>query len=297
MKILQHNVSLKPMTSYRIGGISRYYARVQTVAEIRMVLRWLHDTGAGLFVLGKGTNILVSDRGWPGLVMDMTGYSGMTFRNNHVSCRGGARLTTLTREAVRRGLGGIEELAGIPGTVGGACIMNAGAFGQTIADCIETVFGIDIDSEYEWTLRRDQIWFGYRQTSLARRRCIVLGADLLLHTDSRDRLYEVFTRTHQKRRDKQPLDYPNCGSVFKRPEGLFAGTLIEQCGCKGLRIGDAMVSTKHANFIVNVGDATAEDVRNLIAQVQHRVFSERGVLLEPEVLFVGEFDSALAAPK
>ncbi len=293
---IEQQVSLAGCTSFRIGGPAHYYVRVAAESDVIEALAWAADRGLRTFVLGRGTNVLISDRGWPGLVLDTTGMNAITWDEDTAWCAGGALLHAFVKEAVDRGLAGVEYLAGIPGAVGGGVVMNAGAFGQNISDCLLYAEGIDMTGGECWRRPREELQFGYRHSSLKEGAHIVTKACFLLprgdaQTPGR------FRETLRRRAAKQPLDLPNCGSVFKRPAGDYAGRLIEKNRCMGLSVGGAMVSRKHANFIVNTGNACAEDVRRLIAAIQQRVFESDQTFLEPEVLFVGEFDHDLFAPE
>lgn len=293
MNSIEQNIPLKDKTSFRIGGPARFYTRVNTEKEIGEVVSWANENNKPVFILGKGSNILISDNGWPGLTLDISEYSAISWDGSFAFCQSGAPLHTLVKEAVDRGLCGIEQLAGIPGSVGGALIMNAGAFKQTVSDCLVSVKGIDCSNYKMWELEKKEIDFGYRTSSFKEMDTIFLGANFHFEEGDKDNLKSVYRDILQRRNEKQPLDKPNCGSVFKNPEGNYAAALIEKCGLKGHHIGGAMVSEKHANFIVNVSDASASDVRKLIAFIQEKVFREQGILLEPEVVFVGEFDDPL----
>lgn len=294
---IQENVSLRNKTTYRIGGPARYYCIVRHDSDVHEAIVWAHEHNQPLFVLGRGSNILVSDSGWNGLVIDMSKFSSIRWKNTTVESQGGALLHTLVKQSVERGFAGMEELAGIPGTIGGGLIMNAGAFNQTIAGCVLWVKGINLNDATLWHQPQERIVFGYRSSSLKEQKsALILGAQFQFTEGRRDAVRDIYSSILRSRNRKQPVDLPNCGSVFKRPEGNFAGALIEQCGFKGYTIGGARVSEKHANFIVNVNDASAQDVRKMIATIQKRVFEERGVCLEPEVIFVGEFDTPLFEP-
>jgi UDP-N-acetylmuramate dehydrogenase len=295
MQILE-NVPLASRTTYRIGGPARYCAQPTTSEEIHQILLFARERLLPVFLLGKGSNLLVSDSGWPGLVIDLTAWNDILWDESGVSCASGALLHTLVRESVERGLCGMAQLAGIPGTIGGGVIMNAGAFEQTLSECLQWVEGIDLTNSTPWRLSREQCGFGYRTSVLQHQPQLILQARFSLPVDGQGTAKAVYSETLRKRKEKQPLDLPNCGSVFKRPAGDYAGRLIQASGLIGLRVGDAMVSPKHANFIVNTGNARAADVRRLIITIQQRVYGEHGVLLEPEVIFVGEFEEPLFRP-
>ena len=297
MNSIEQNIPLKDKTSFRIGGPARFYVKVDTESEVGEVLSWAHENNEPVFILGKGSNILVSDNGWTGLVLDMSEYSAISWDGSFALCQSGAPLHNLVKETVERGLSGIGRLAGIPGSVGGALVMNAGAFKQAVSDCLVSVKGIDCSNYKIWELEKSEIAFGYRTSSFKEKRTILLEAKFHFEEGDKDNLKSIYRDILQKRNEKQPLDKPNCGSVFKNPEGNYAAALIEKCGLKGHRIGGAMVSEKHANFIVNVSDASASDVRKLIAYIQERVYQGHGILLEPEVIFVGEYKEPLFVKK
>ncbi|MBD3393217.1 MAG: UDP-N-acetylmuramate dehydrogenase [Chitinivibrionales bacterium] len=297
MQSVTSTVPLGEKTSFKIGGPAAWYAAPGSPGEVEELVLWAKGRSLPILVLGNGSNLLVSDAGWPGLAVDMSAaLKNSCWHDACVDCDPGIRLSTLVRQAVERELSGLECLAGIPGTVGGALAMNAGAFGQEISACVEYVDTVHPGTGMRARHQLPEMEFGYRHSSLQRDGVLIVGARLCMKPGDGKALKETYERTLRKRRDKQPLDLPNCGSVFKRPKGGFAGALIEQCGLKGLREGGAEVSARHANFIVNRGDACAEDVRRLIAGIQRRVHEETGVLLEPEVVFAGEFATPLYEP-
>jgi len=296
MKLIQENVSLKDKTSYKIGGPARFYAQVKTQNDIQDALLWALKNNQSVFLLGKGSNILISDDGWQGLVIDISKYTAVTWNDSHVECQSGLLLHTLVKESVDRGLTGMEKLAGIPGSIGGGLIMNAGAFGQNISDYLDHVSGIDRTEITVWSRNKAEISFEYRASSLKQMNSVIVGASFALKTGDKEEILNTYYHTLQERNKKQPLNKPSCGSVFKRPEGMFAGELIEKCGLKGHSLGGATISPKHANFIVTSEDATASDVRRLIVFVQECVFKKYNTLLQPEVIFVGHFNIPLYAP-
>ncbi len=207
----------------------------------------------------------------------------------------GALLSKTVMKTVTSGLSGMEDLAGIPGSIGGGVLMNAGAYGQTISDQLNSVTWYDIDrNQMHWTLK-DELSFGYRTSSFKQKNAVILEASFKLIPGDATQLREKVLATQDKRRTSQPLNYPSCGSVFKRPEGNYAGALIEAAGLKGYRVGDAEVSVKHANFILNRGSATAEEIHSCISDVRRKVYENSGILLEPEVIFVGEFQTEMFA--
>lgn len=296
MNAILQDIPLKNKTSFGIGGNARFYIKIHSVNEIRNALAWSGENDHSVFFLGKGSNILISDFGWPGLVIDMSDYSKITWNSNSVESQAGAMINILVRESVERGFSGMEKLAGIPGTVGGALVMNAGAFEQNISDCLISVTGLNVSDYSEQTFQKHEMSFGYRTSFLKNKDFLILSASFRLKQGNKKLQEEIYTSILKKRIDKQPVNSLNCGSVFKRPQGNYAGSLIEKSGLKGFSIGRAVVSEKHANFIINTGDAKASDVRKLIVHIQEKVYNDSEVLLEPEVLFIGEFDTPLFIP-
>ena len=297
---VRKNVPLATKTTYKIGGDARYYCRTADPSVIATSVTWAHEADVPLFVLGKGSNILVSDEGWPGLVLHLDSETGksVSWSDNAVTVYGMTALNRLVKSVVDNGYSGIEELAGIPGTVGGAVVMNAGAFTQSISDTLLEVTCCDLQTGEVHTRSASELQLGYRTSILKVTREIVLSARFQF-TEKTDKntLEEKRCSILEKRKMKQPLDFPNCGSVFKRPPGNYAGTLIENAGLKGMRYGGARISEKHGNFIINTGNAKADDVRYLIVHIQKNVYEQFGILLEPEVIFIGSFRQPLFTPQ
>jgi UDP-N-acetylmuramate dehydrogenase len=293
MNFLQ-NVSLFDKNTFRIGGESSYYSEPSSESELKEAIDFAGSHHLSVFILGKGSNVLISDYGWDGLTINTSAhFSSVRWSDEYATVDGGASLNTLINQAVNSGFSGMEQLSGIPGTIGGAVIMNAGAFECCIAD---TFFSADVllPSGQVTTYSAEEAAFGYRTSRFKNDGSIVLSATFKFKCDiDPDEIKAVQKDILLRRKSKQPLEYPNCGSVFKRPAGNFAGTLIEKCGLKGCRSGDVEISEKHANFIVNKGKGRAEDVRILIRTAQKRVYEHSGILLEPEVLFIGKFDEPL----
>ncbi len=282
-------------TSFRIGGPVDVWVEVADAAEIRRVQHIAAAMDLPLFVLGGGTNILVSDRGVRGIVLHLgRSLAQLDWRANgrgqHVRAGAALPLKRLVMESVARDLSGLEFAEGIPGTVGGGLLMNAGAFGGEIAEVIESVEGVDAHGDIQ-RLARSALRFGYRHFDLPAR-FIVTHLEFLLQAGDRAVIHAKCAEAKRRREGHQPLGYPNAGSIFKNPPGDFAGRLIEATGMKGQRRGGAMIAEQHANFIVNVGGATAEDVRALMAEAARRVWKAKGVRLEPEIRLVGEWGDA-----
>jgi UDP-N-acetylmuramate dehydrogenase len=280
---------IAPYTSYRIGGPAALWVAPKTETGIQQVLAIVYETGIPLFVLGLGTNLLVSDRGWPGVTLYLgTNISGWHFKGTVADVLAGTRLLDLIRNAVDQGLGGMELMAGIPGAVGGALRMNAGAFGQEIEQTTVKVKGFQLDS-MPFEAKRKEINFSYRHAPDLESVIITSGRFRFKKTDAgklKNRMNDIL----ELRSKKQPLNYPSCGSVFKRPPGYYAGALIEEAGLKGDRVGGAMISPKHAGFILNTGKAKAVDVFALIRKIEDKVWDRFGVRLEREVKLIGDFD-------
>ncbi len=289
------NISLRDKSTFRIGGEALYYTEPQNQSDILAAIGFAQQKDLPIFILGKGSNVLISDYGWSGLVVNLSGgFDKISWDADYVVAESGALLNAVVNQVIDRGFCGMEELAGIPGTVGGATIMNAGAFNTTLSDTLHSVTYYDYSTNRIVKCDAGDLALGYRSSRLKGEKSVVLSAMFKLSQKRpQESLRAIRKDILEKRKIKQPLEYPNCGSVFKRPPGEFAGTLIERCGLKGLRIGDVEVSTKHANFIVNRGNGTATDVRKLIKSIQVAVFDSFGIVLEPEVIFIGDFDEPL----
>jgi UDP-N-acetylmuramate dehydrogenase len=282
-------------TSFRIGGPADVWVEVDGAADIRSAQMLAATARLRLFVLGGGTNVLVSDRGVRGVVLHLgRPLARADWRSNGTGChvRVGAALPLkrLVTDAIARGLAGLEFAEGIPGTIGGGLLMNAGAFGGEISQVITCVEGVDAHGEV-LRLPRTALRFGYRRFDLPAG-FIVTHVEFLLLPGERAAIAARREDAKQRREAHQPLGHPNAGSIFKNPAGEFAGRLLEAAGMKGVRCGGAMVSGRHANFIVNVGGATANDVRALMTEAARRVWEMRGVRLEPEIRLVGEWNEA-----
>jgi len=280
---------LAPYTSYRIGGPTAIWAAPRSARGVQRVLEAVHAAGAPLFILGRGSNLLVSDRGWPGVTLYIgENLCDMRFSGEQAEAGAGCLLMDLIHAAAERGLGGMELLAGIPGGVGGALRMNAGAFGREIESLTMGVSGFTHDGRPFHAVRQD-ITFGYRRAPELDG-VVITSARFRFQPDAPESLRARAGEILGLRARKQPLEHPSCGSVFKRPPGYYAGALIEEAGLKGERSGGAQISAKHAGFILNVADATAADVYRLIRRIEERVFTRFGVRLEREVLLVGDFN-------
>lgn len=283
------DVPLAPLSSYKIGGSTSVWVAPATEQAVGRVLELIHQKRLPLFVLGRGSNILISDKGWNGVTLYLgENLSALTFDGPEASVLAGTLLIDLIQAAIQKGLAGLEQLSGIPGGIGGALRMNAGAFGQEIEHATLTVNGFRNDGSPFQAARKD-IKFEYRRVpQLAD--VVITSAVFGFEKSDRHILSARMKDILSLRAKKQPLKYPSCGSVFKRPAGYYAGALIEEAGLKGERIGGAMISPKHAGFILNVDRASAADVYALINLVENKIYDRFGVRLEREVRLIGEFD-------
>ncbi len=277
----QENVPLRDLVSFRVGGPAAFVLQPREEAVLCRALNICREAHVPVILLGNGTNVLPSDAGFPGLVIQFSGDDAApAFEGDRVTVGAGYSLTALAKESVQRGFMGLERLCGIPGTVGGAVAMNAGAYGDEIKRVLSRV-RLYRDGAFAWEdARLDRM--GYRKSPYSWPGAIVSAVELRLLPDD-GTAADTMADCMKRRKEKQPLSLPSAGSTFKRPEGYFAGALIEGCGLKGHAIGGAQVSDLHAGFIVNRGGATAGDIEALIKYVQDVVFQETGVRLEPEV--------------
>jgi UDP-N-acetylmuramate dehydrogenase len=279
-------------TSFRIGGPADVFVEPDTLEELRTVLSLLYEHAVSVFLLGGGTNILVSDKGVRGVVVKLgEGFNYARWEEAGETARvkvgAAASLGRFVREAVRKGYGGVEFAEGIPGSVGGGLLMNAGAFGGELSRVVEAITGVCQDGSLA-RLSGEAVGFAYRQTMLPPR-FVVAEVEFCLHHGEPQLLLEAMEQAQHKRQQTQPHGYPNAGSIFKNPPGVYAGRLIEAAGLKRLACGRAQVSERHANFIVNTGGASAAEVKQLMEQIQQVVWEKSQVWLEPEVRLVGEW--------
>ena len=279
--LLRENAPLREYCSMRVGGPARLAAFPETAEELAALLR----AGGRRVVLGGGSNVLFPDEGYDGTVIFTTRLCGLTADGCMLSAQAGVPLSAAARRALECGLGGLAFAFGIPGTVGGGVYMNAGAYGGQIADCLVRATLLDAAGEPR-VVPASELALGYRSSALMEGDWTLLSADFALVPAPPEEIRAEMERNMQARREKQPLEYPSCGSTFKRPPGQYAGALIERCGLKGCTVGGAQVSEKHAGFVVNRGDATSADVRALIAHIQRVVAEKTGVLLECEVRII-----------
>lgn len=280
---------MAPRTTFQVGGNARLLLEPTSEEEILEAIRWTREQGMPLFAMGRGSNLVVSDRGFDGAILRLgKPFSGVTFDGNRATALAGTMLTDLVTQCVRKGLGGMEKLAGIPGTVGGAVYIDAGAYGQEFRDCCVAVRSCT----REGAIRErsgEECAFGYRTSVFRGNDEVVISATLELQPGDAEELKLSMQEMQRARRDKQPLDKPNAGSFFKRPPGGYASQMVDEAGLRGFRVGNAAISEKHAGFAVNLGGATAQEVWDLSCEVIRRVQAFNGVELEREVVFLGRF--------
>lgn len=276
-------------TSFRTGGEAAALVQVNNEEQLRKLLFYLKATENEYFILGNGTNLLVSDQGYQGVIIQIgSGMSEVKAEGERIVVQAGALLAQTARRAMEEGLTGMEFASGIPGSVGGGIVMNAGAYDGEMKQIVESVTVLNQDGE-EMELDCDTMEFGYRTSVIRNRPFVVTKATLRLTKGEKAAVCAKMDDFAARRKAKQPLEYPSAGSTFKRPEGHFAGKLIMDSGLRGYRIGGAQVSEKHCGFIINTGTATSEDIMELMAEVQERVKGKFGVVLEPEIVTLGNF--------
>ncbi len=287
----EENICLQePMaghTTFRIGGPADCFVQIESEEQLQKVQHYLGLVDLPWAVVGNGSNLLVSDRGFEGVVLQVgRKMSRITVDGDRVTAQAGATLAQVARVAMENALTGLEFASGIPGTVGGGVVMNAGAYGGEMSRVVEQVIVLDRNGE-RMELDNSTMEFGYRTSSLRRHSFAVTAVTFRLERGDREQIKELMEDLAARRREKQPLEYPSAGSTFKRPQGHYAGQLIMEAGLRGFQTGGARVSEKHCGFVINTGEATAEDVRALIRTVQEKVKDKFHVFLEPEVIFLG----------
>lgn len=280
---------MKNHTTFRIGGPADALALPKTPEEVAEVVRFCHEHAQSYYVLGNGSNLLVSDEGYRGLVLQLyRNFNDIQVNGETITVQSGAMLAAVARTAYQTGLTGLEFASGIPGTIGGAVVMNAGAYGGEMKNVLKEVTVLTKEGEV-LVIPAKALELGYRTSVIPKNGWIVLGAVLRLKKGDQEQILARMEELKEQRITKQPLDLPSAGSTFKRPEGYFAGKLIMDAGLRGFTVGGAQVSEKHCGFVVNRGNATAADVWKLICEVKRRVKEMTGVELEPEVKLLGDF--------
>ncbi len=286
---LLENEPMYRHTSFKVGGPAELFVQATSEAQLAELLRQCNALGISPTVIGRGSNLLVADAGIPGLVLCVGEGLSQIERagETQITCQAGASLMSLCRFALEHSLTGLEFAYGIPGSLGGAVYMNAGAYGGEISSVVHSVTHLNPDGS-SGSLQGQALGFCYRHSAYEGSGCIITSAVLQLHPGNKEEIRKCMEETLQKRKDKQPLEYPSAGSTFKRPPGGYASAMVDACGLKGLRIGGAMVSEKHAGFLINYDNATATDILALIEEVRRRVQAQTGCLLECEVKLLGK---------
>lgn len=281
--------NLKEFTSFGIGGDVDCLVEPKNIKELVSLIKFLRDSNIIYYILGNGTNILVSDKGVHGCVVYIgKNFSNVKVKDNIIEAEAGATLSEIAKIALNHNLTGFEELSGIPGTIGGAVSMNAGAYGKEMRDVVLSANAI-VDTGRVAKLTKEKLSFSYRTSSIQEKNYVVTSVVITLQRGKKEEILEKMQKYKELRWKNQPLEYKSAGSTFKRPEGGFASKLIQDSNLKGERIGDAMVSEKHAGFIVNMGNATSSDIYKLIEKVKQTVKVYFAINLEPEIKFWGKF--------
>ena len=282
----RQNEPMRAHTTFKIGGEADIFIIPASPAALIYAVKKCNELEIPYFILGNGSNLLVSDGGIEGAVISLSGINGISSDGEKITCGAGAMLSSVCLKALSLSLTGLEFAYGIPGTAGGALYMNAGAYGGQTADIIESAECLTAAGEIK-TLKKEDMRLGYRSSVFKKSGLIIISLTFALKKGDKAEIKAEMDNLLNRRKQKQPLEYPSAGSTFKRPEGYFAGALIEKNGLKGLTVGGAQVSEKHAGFVINRGGATAADVKALIGKIQKKVFENDGVMLEPEVIFTG----------
>lgn len=282
------NEPMKNHTTFKIGGPADILVVPHTEEEIIFAITELRINGIPHYIMGKGSNILVKDKGYRGVIIKLLdGFSKLTTLESNIICDAGVLVEDAAKYALGKSLSGLEFAEGIPGTIGGAVCMNAGAYNGEFKNIVSEVKVLNDKNEII-ILKNNELMFGYRTSKIQNDSMIVLNTTLKLRYDNHESIRSKMDEFHAMRIDKQPLEYPSAGSTFRRPEGYFVGKLINECGLKGHSIGGAKVSDKHGGFIINTGNATADDVLSLIEFIKSAVLKQFNVELHPEVKIVGE---------
>lgn len=282
--LIVENEPLCKHTTFKIGGPAKYFCTVNNEASLTSLISVLKSENIRFFILGNGSNILADDNGFDGAIITLSGdfCKSELIDADVIRCYSGVKLSTLCKFALENSLAGLEFAFGIPGTVGGAVYMNAGAYGGEMKNVVASVRYLDSDGSIK-ELGAEKLDFRYRHSVFTDSEKIILSADIKLSKADKADISAKMNDFMERRKSKQPLEYPSAGSVFKRPEGYFAGALIEQAGLKGYTIGGAQVSEKHSGFIINYNNATCEDVKKLVKHIQDTVMEKDGVMLECEI--------------
>lgn len=288
-KLILKDEPMNKHTTFRVGGVADYLVQIDSIETLQQVCSICKTYEIPYYVIGNGSNLLVGDQGFRGVIIELCGkMNAVECDGNLITAQAGALLSKVARVALENALSGFEFAAGIPGTLGGAVVMNAGAYGGEMKDVIERVRVLNCEGEIE-EFDGEQLELGYRTSNIERNQFIVLEVKLRLTAGVKEHIVERMEELKVQRVTKQPLEYPSGGSTFKRPEGYFAAKLIDDSGLRGFQVGGAQVSEKHCGFVINTGSATAADIVMLMHEVTKKVQAEYSVVLEPEIKRIGEF--------
>lgn len=285
---IRRDADMRPYCSFRVGGKARIFVEAESEKQLAALMALLGELGVEPLVLGRGSNLLVRDGGIEGVVIHMgEDFARIDVEGDGIYAEAGASLAAIASAALQHGLTGMEFAHGIPGSLGGALLMNAGAYGGEMKDIVESVRYMDAEGNVG-EKEAARCGFGYRHSCFEEENCLILGAKLRFAPGDREAIAARMRELSEKRIASQPLDKPSAGSTFKRPATGYAAAMIDECGLKGFTVGGAQVSEKHAGFVINAGGATSADILELMEQVRQKVYERFGVMLEPEVKVVGE---------
>lgn len=288
MKRLE-NVDMRQYTSFKAGGCAREMAIVESVEELQAVLKEIHSENKKWLMLGNGSNTLISDKGFDGLVVKLgDSFADVKVEEDGLTCGTAALMSVVAKIALRESMTGFEPLSGIPGSLGGAVFMNAGAYDGEMKDIVEYVDIVSKDGSEVRRVKGEDMDFSYRHSILEESGDVAVSVKLKMPKGDKEAIAAKMQELMKRRNEKQPVQYPSAGSFFKRPPGYFAGKLVQDAGLKGLTVGGAQVSELHSGFVINIGGATATDIIDLMHLVQNTVYDQFGVKLEPEVRIIGE---------
>lgn len=283
------NEPMSRHTTFCAGGNAEIFIEIADQKELFQIITSMVREQIPYYILGKGSNLLVSDKGYPGCMIHIGAQmQKIQVMQDTITAQAGATLAKVAQEAAQAGLTGMEFASGIPGSAGGAALMNAGAYGGEMSHIIQEIKGIDLNGK-EIELHKSEMKFGYRNSIMKEKHITILEVTYSLSKGNAEDIFTKMAELNGRRKEKQPLEYPSAGSTFKRPEGHFAGKLIMDAGLSGMSIGGAQVSEKHCGFVINKGNATAKDIVDLIYEIRKRVYNHAGIMLEPEVILLGEF--------
>ena len=280
-----YDESMKKYTTFKVGGNAECIAMPDTVEKAALLVKYLKENNIKSYYVGNGSNVIFSDGGFDGVIVKTSNLNTVEIDGNKIVSGAGVLMTSLSKKAQENGLSGLECCYGIPGNVGGGVFMNAGAYGGEISQALVSVDYLDEGGNLH-TLTKEECDFSYRHSVFMKNKWLIVSATFLMENKDSAEMLEFMEDIMQRRKDKQPLDKPSAGSSFKRPVGYFAAALIDECGLKGLTVGGAQVSEKHAGFIVNIGGATCQDIVDLADKVREIVLDKKGVVLEKEMIIV-----------